>query len=77
MMQTHKGDSMNNKVFGLIFLVIGLCVLAYGFNAADSVASDFSRFFNGTPTNRSIMLLAVGGILTFLGVSSLVSKRQA
>jgi len=65
-----------NKILGIVFLVVGTCVLAYGFNAADSVASDFSRFFNGTPTNRSIMLLIVGGVLAVLGISSLTKKQQ-
>ncbi len=65
-----------NKSLGIVFLVAGACVLVYGFSAADSVASDFSRFFNGTPTNRSIMLLILGGVLTVLGISSLTKKEQ-
>ncbi len=58
-----------NRILGIVFLVLGVCLLAYGFNAADSVASDFSRFFNATPTNRSIMLLILGGVLAVVGVS--------
>ena len=58
-----------NRILGIVFLVLGVCLLAYGFNAADSVASDFSRFFNGPPTNRSIMLLILGGVLAVVGVS--------
>jgi uncharacterized membrane protein len=69
----NKEENMN-KNLGIVFLVVGACVLVYGFNAADSVASDVSRFFNGTPTNRSIMLLMLGGVLTFFGVSSLTKK---
>jgi hypothetical protein len=65
---------VNNKGLGVAFLVVGLCLLAYGFSAADSVASDFSRFFNGTPTNKSLMLLILGGVFTVLGISSFKSK---
>ncbi len=64
-----------NRLVGVILLVAGACFLVYGFSAADSVASDFSRFFNGTPTNRSIMLLMLGGVLTVLGLSSLTKKE--
>ena len=66
-----------NRILGITFLVVGVGLLAYGFNAADSVASDFSRFFNGTPTNKSIMLLILGGILAVLGISSFTKKGQA
>jgi len=64
-----------NKIIGIVFLLAGVCLLAYGFNAADSVASGFSRFFNGTPTNKSIMLLIFGGALTVLGLLSLSKKE--
>ena len=63
-----------NRGIGLVLLVLGVGVLLYGFNAAESVASDFSRLFNGTPTNRSIMLLMLGGVLTVLGFSQLTRK---
>ncbi len=63
-----------NKSLGIVFLVLGACLLVYGFNAADSVASDFSRFFNGTPTNRSLMLLILGGVLAVSGASFLTKK---
>jgi len=65
-----------NKSLGIVLLVAGACVLAYGFNAADSVASDFSRFFNGTPTNRSLMLLMLGGVLAVLGISAITKREQ-
>lgn len=65
-----------NKVLGIIFVVAGVSLLIYGFNAAESVASDFSRFFNGTPTNKSIMLLILGGIFTVGGMSFVTKKDQ-
>lgn len=66
-----------NKGLGIVFLLVGVSLLVYGFSAADSVASDFSRFFNGTPTNRSIMLLMLGGIFAVLGVSAIAKKEQS
>jgi len=69
-------EAVVNKVLGIVFVVIGVCLLVYGFNAAESVASDFSRFFNGTPTNKSIMLLILGGVFTVGGMSFLTKKDQ-
>ena len=66
-----------NKSLGIVFLAVGACVLIYGFSAADSVASDFSRFFNGTPTNRSIMLLMLGGVLSVFGISQLSKEKTS
>ena len=66
-----------NKFVGVMFLVAGACLLAYGLNAAESVASDFSRFFDGTPTNKSLMLLILGGILLMFGISFVAKKESA
>jgi hypothetical protein len=61
-----------NKPLGIALLVVGVALLIFGFNAADSFASDFSRFFSGHPTDKSMWLmlgglasLVVGGAMTF------------
>jgi hypothetical protein len=52
-----------NKILSLALLVVGVVLIAYGINASESVGSDISRFFNGSPTDRTIWLL-IGGIVT-------------
>ncbi len=63
-----------NRTVGLVILILGICVLVYGFSAADSVSSDVSRLFNGAPTNKSIVMLVLGAILTVFGITSMNRK---
>lgn len=56
-----------NKTIGLVVLILGIVFLVWGFNASDSAASDVSRFFNGAPTDKAILLLVIGGALTIFG----------
>lgn len=46
-----------NKAIGLALLGVGIALIIFGLNASDSVGSEISRFFAGTPTNKSMWLL--------------------
>ncbi len=50
-----------NRVIMLAILVIGVVLVVYGIAASESFSSDFSRFFTGSPTDRTMWLL-IGGI---------------
>ena len=50
-----------NKGMGLALLGVGIALIVWGVSATDSFSSDVTRFFNGTPTNKSMWLL-LGGI---------------
>ena len=61
-----------NRGLGLALLVVGVVLIIWGISASDSFGSDVSRFFSGTPTNKSIWLL-LGGIAAAItgGISML------
>jgi hypothetical protein len=48
-------------------MVVGIGLIIFGINAAASLASDASRFFTGTPTEKSILLLLGGIAITTVG----------
>ncbi|OGS47102.1 MAG: hypothetical protein A2539_08385 [Elusimicrobia bacterium RIFOXYD2_FULL_34_15] len=50
-----------NKAISIAFLTIGIILIIYGINASNSFSSDVSRFFNGSPTDKTIWFL-IGGI---------------
>ena len=50
-----------NKTLSLAFLAAGILLIVFGVIAADSLGSDISRFFTGSPTDKAIWLL-IGGI---------------
>lgn len=65
------------RVIGIALVAVGIVLLVMGVMAADSLASDISRFFTGTPTDRSVWLL-IGGVASLIvgGLLSGLPSRQ-
>ncbi|MFT3867180.1 MAG: DUF3185 family protein [Nibricoccus sp.] len=61
-----------NKMISVVLLVCGITLLVYGAMASDSVASGFSRFFTGSPTDKTIWLLIGGAVATLIGLAGLM-----
>jgi hypothetical protein len=66
-----------NKPISLALLVGGIICLIYGVSASDSIGSDFSRFFTGSPTDKTMWLLIGGGIATAIGATGLLRGSRA
>jgi hypothetical protein len=66
-----------NRPVSLILLVVGVILVIYGINASESVSSDISRAFTGSPTDKSIWMLIGGAVLAIIGlVGSLRGGRS-
>jgi hypothetical protein len=61
-----------NKIICIVLLAVGITLIVYGVHATNSLGSDFSRFFSGTPTQKSIWLLISGAVVAALGAGGLV-----
>jgi hypothetical protein len=61
-----------NKIISLLLLIGGLVLVVYGINASDSVSSSFSRFFTGSPTEKSIWMLIAGVVCAAVGLGGLM-----
>ena len=46
-------------------MAMGIVLMVFGIHAADSIGSDFSRFFTGNPTDKSMWLL-LGGVTSLV-----------
>lgn len=55
-------------------IAIVAILLVVGSNASDSLASELSEFFGGTPTHESIGLMLGGAGLCVLGIAALARK---
>ncbi len=66
-----------NKATSLAVLAVGVLLLILGINAYDSASSDISRFFTGSPTDKSVWMLVGGVVGTIIGLVGLLkmSKR--
>jgi hypothetical protein len=49
------------RIAGIALLAVGVVLLVLGMNEADSLASQFSEFFTGNPTDRAVWLM-IGGV---------------
>ena len=66
-----------NKVLSLALLAAGIMLAIFGVNEMQSLTSDISRVFTGSPTDRSLWMSIAGGVLFALGAGGLiVSLRQ-
>ncbi len=66
-----------NRFTSFAFLVIGLLLLYFGFNASDSVASEVSQAVQGAPTDKSIWLIATGILGSVIGAAGLLFGRRS
>ena len=65
-----------NRALGIALLVVGVLLVFWGTQSSNSTASDFSKFFTGSPTNKSIWLL-LGGIISMITGGVLVARPAA
>jgi Na+/H+ antiporter NhaC len=65
-----------SRIISIILLVAGIVLIVLGLGAIDSFSSDVSRFFTGTPTDKSIWMLIGGLILAVAGLSGTLWARS-
>ncbi len=65
------------RSFSLVLLVGGIILIIYGVSASESIASSFSRFFKGTPTDNTIWLLAGGIAAAVFGLVGLMRDSRS
>jgi len=68
---------MQTFVGGLI-VALGVLLVLHGLNASESIASEISRFFTGSPTEKSLWLMAGGVVAVVFGlvIASVRGKQQ-
>jgi len=60
------------RIISLALLIAGVVLIIYGVNASESISSDISRLFTGSPTDRTVWFLIAGIAATALGASGLI-----
>ncbi len=64
------------KGISLALLAVGVLLIIYGISASESIGSDFSRFFTGSPTEKTVWLLIGGIVAAALGLGGLLRSRK-
>lgn len=65
-----------NKIVSLVLLAVGVALIVYGINASNSIGSDFSRLFTGSPTDKSIWMLIGGIVIAAIGAGGLFRRSR-
>ncbi|MCK5944505.1 MAG: DUF3185 family protein [Planctomycetes bacterium] len=65
------------RILNIVALVAGLILLYFGISAKDSFASEVSEAVTGNPTDRSMWMLIVGGVLAVIGALGLFRGRRS
>lgn len=75
--QSLSEEWFMTKAISIALIVGGIVLLYFGGQAFNSVSSDVSRVFTGSPTNKAIILLVGGVIATIAGLTGVaVSGRK-
>ncbi|ASV97529.1 DUF3185 family protein [Paraburkholderia aromaticivorans] len=59
------------KAISIALIVGGIVLLYFGGQAFNSVSSDVSRVFTGSPTNKAILLIVGGVVATIAGLTGI------
>ena len=66
----------SNKMIGLVLLAVGIVLLVMGYNAAQSVGSQFKQAFTGSMTDKATLLYLGGAVMTAIGAYLAVLSRK-
>ena len=64
------------RVLGIACLVAAGVLFAWGLDASQSLGSGFSRFFHGTPTDRTMWLYAGAAVAAVAGLGLLLRRPK-
>lgn len=59
---------MNSKLLGWMLIAIGLALIVFGYNASQSLASQFKQSFTGSLSDKAMMYYLGGAVSLAAGV---------
>ena len=61
-----------NRIISIVLLVAGAFLLIYGINASESLGSEVSKLFTGSPTDKSMWMMIGGTVAIVIGLSGTI-----
>ena len=66
---------MQTKVIGLLLLAVGIGLLYWGYSESQSVASQVSEAFSGSPQDKVMYKYIGGAVALVIGIYLFVKRR--
>ncbi len=66
-----------NRLVSLALLVGGIILIIYGVQASESISSEFSRLFTGSPTDKTLWMLIGGCVAALVGAGGVFSGSKS
>lgn len=73
----HVRNDPTDRILGVGLIVIGVALLLAGLNATESISSEFSKLFQGAPSDKAIWLMVGGALVAVIGVVKSLRGRPA
>jgi hypothetical protein len=67
----------DRRIFGILLLVLGVALLAFGTDATQAASSSLSQRHYSGPGEKAVWLLVTGGILGAMGLLETLRWRRA
>jgi len=64
----------STQATSIAILVVGVLLLAWGLSANQAFTSELSRLLHGAPSDKSVLLIALGAVVTVAGLAG-VARR--
>ena len=65
-----------NRAISIVLLIVGIMLIIWGVHASESFNSGMSRFFTGSPTDKTMWLLIGGIVLGIVGLFGLLRSSK-
>jgi hypothetical protein len=64
-----------NKAIAFALLALGIVLLVFGLQASNSITSEVSKAFTGSPTNKAVWLIGGGVLSAIAGLAGIARSR--
>ncbi len=68
---------MRSFPVAIVMLGAGVALLFWGQSASESISSEASELFQGAPSDKTMSLMILGGVLAGLGLLSLLRRPSS
>jgi uncharacterized membrane protein YidH (DUF202 family) len=64
------------RIISILLIVAGIVLIVYGYVALESMSSDISRLFTGSPTDKAVWMFGGGIFVTVIGIFGLLTSSK-